>query len=896
MKENKYPFIEFCKYMDQLALAEQKYDLRAIRFYIKKAELCPKAGNKKLDDIQNWCISYIKAIYVLLYGNKEYKHAKAEAVQELLLLRKKAIYKPVTAEEYLDSLYDYIKEYYVELLLVIMEESSTEPFLPEYEELCLELLEIMEKEKWELFKGKDYYSIIYMLTAKYYICQKQLMLAQQCYQKVWNRYRKEENISLPCFEALCYYMNNLMVQGEIEKALQVRLFLNERFWNGQVNNFHEKGMENVLQAFFYQSISLFEYTNSKEMMLELIEKLFDEKWFNKKTCNIYTLLFYLQYLIQLDEKNKTCSRKRKREIKCYLKKIEKDIEFIDVSRYQSLVYFMLQYLFQKVKKNRKSEEYLRQCKEILQYAGFDEFNKQVYFGGICFVMKQYKRLGQSNKILECAEYFMKKAIGFYNVRELYEENEKMEKYFELCEISFQYVYQAVKDMLLAEERFIFCLNYKGILSSVLRLGNKKTGKKILNSHFSFQQLEESLPDNTMIINFLYIEPEIYETGRRVCQNPDREYILDIFIVLKKNGSCQIKYKSIPKAEQLNKKLMFFMDKLKKGQGKMNALSKELYGELFSGFESLFQNIDQLWICPDGLLCNFSFDVLFELADDSTEFRHIVYWQSLRDIFENWKEESGCVSSCIVGNPKFELKKTKKPLANQEVDLSFLPYSSYEAVKLAVCTGGEAFIGEKAVKSVIKQGYRYIHIATHSFNRDEEKNTWYKSVLAFAGAQDYLRDGRELAGYGNGLLSAEEISKIDLHGTELVVLSACNSGNSFFSDYRQQTGLHVAFGVSGVKYIISALWDVDDFPTAVLMNYFYENLQKEICIPEALFLAKMRLRNTTVKELKELIIRDKKIMPESCEQFFTIFQNMPEEYCCYESVQYWGSFICNQAMR
>lgn len=61
--------------------------------------------------------------------------------------------------------------------------------------------------------------------------------------------------------------------------------------------------------------------------------------------------------------------------------------------------------------------------------------------------------------------------------------------------------------------------------------------------------------------------------------------------------------------------------------------------------------------------------------------------------------------------------------------------------------------------------------------------------------------------------------MDLRGTEIAVLSACGSGKSIFSLHKQQIGLHVAFGVAGVRYIISALWAVDDFPTAVLMNFF-----------------------------------------------------------------------------
>lgn len=899
MEETRYLLIEFCNCMEQIEQAQQIHDLKSMQFLFEKAEL--HLIVPEVQDLQRWIISYTKEKYKLFFDDKA---DKEKSIQELLKLRKKALYKPITAEEHIKSFYECIKKSYVALLWAVLVKDYTEMHLPEYEELCLELLEIMEKEEWKLAEGNEYYLMMHQVTAEYYIRKGKMISGLYYYQKIWEKYKDEEIISSFCFHTLCDYLHNLMFQKNISDAIKVTNFLNKKWYDKQIENCDEEEMENFRYILFYHEIELWGKVGHEETALELTEKFFDKEFFDKKTCDIDVIYLTYIYLTSLEKNNKKCNRKRLKKIKRYLRKMEKNRNFLSDSN-KVITYFMIQYSLLKKKKIKKAADYLRQCDSILRDNMLNELSESVFRGEVVFMIDQYKSLGQSDKVLEWADCFMKKTIEFYDVREFYEENKQMEKYFEGCDVSFQYVYYAIKDILSIEKKFIYNLNYKKIFSSVLRLRNQKNAKETSNfyeesdfqelPYFSFEQLKEILPEHTAIIDYIYIEPEIYETNKRFYESPNRKYILDIFILSKKNGICTIEYKSISEAEQLNKKLTLLMDKMKKDQGKMKEFSKEIYRELFLDFESLFQDITQLWICPDRILCNFSFEAFFELANSAMSLCYIVYWQSLRDIFEKWYEEDSSNASCMIGSPEFG-KDIHKNLIKEEIEFSPLPYSGYEAVKLAACMNGDYFIGKKAVKSVLKQGYRYIHIATHSFNRDEEKNPWYKSVLAFSGAQDYLREGLEIIGYGNGLLSAEEISKMDFTGTELVVLSACNSGNSFFSDHRQQSGLHVAFGVSGVKYIVSALWEVDDFPTAVFMNYFYENLKKKISVPEALFWAKRMLRKTTVRELRELIIRDREIMPESSAGLLTVLESLPEEYCCYDSVQYWGSFICSQAMR
>ena len=96
-------------------------------------------------------------------------------------------------------------------------------------------------------------------------------------------------------------------------------------------------------------------------------------------------------------------------------------------------------------------------------------------------------------------------------------------------------------------------------------------------------------------------------------------------------------------------------------------------------------------------------------------------------------------------------------------------------------------------------------------------------MYFAGANDFFCRGKELAGVGNGILTAEELLKYTIVGIKMCVLSICFSGNGQV-DYSQGIlGFRTAFLSKGVRVLVSALWEVDDFASAVFFSSFYKNV-------------------------------------------------------------------------
>ena len=96
---------------------------------------------------------------------------------------------------------------------------------------------------------------------------------------------------------------------------------------------------------------------------------------------------------------------------------------------------------------------------------------------------------------------------------------------------------------------------------------------------------------------------------------------------------------------------------------------------------------------------------------------------------------------------------------------------------------------------------------------------------------------------DGILTAEEVQSLDLRGTDLVVLSACETGLGEGEYGQGVMGLQRAFQAAGARAVVASLWKVDDAATTVLMEQFYTNLwSKKMPKLEALRQAQLTVLN------------------------------------------------------
>ena len=102
----------------------------------------------------------------------------------------------------------------------------------------------------------------------------------------------------------------------------------------------------------------------------------------------------------------------------------------------------------------------------------------------------------------------------------------------------------------------------------------------------------------------------------------------------------------------------------------------------------------------------------------------------------------------------------------------------------------------------------------------------------------------LEGREDGVLTAYEISQMNLSNTELVVLSACETGLGDIQGNEGVYGLQRAFKIGGAKYLIMSLWQVPDKQTSLLMTTFYKKwLEEKMSIPDAFHAAQKQLRDS-----------------------------------------------------
>jgi CHAT domain-containing protein len=146
------------------------------------------------------------------------------------------------------------------------------------------------------------------------------------------------------------------------------------------------------------------------------------------------------------------------------------------------------------------------------------------------------------------------------------------------------------------------------------------------------------------------------------------------------------------------------------------------------------------------------------------------------------------------------------------------------------------IGTTANAASVTPSPSILHFATHGFfyqNRKADSsasslfktatNPLFRSGLIMAGANPFWRGEKMAEGKEDGILTAYEISNMDLSQTRLVVLSACETGLGDIKGTEGVYGLQRAFKMAGVEYILMSLWQVPDEETAELMGKFYTRL-------------------------------------------------------------------------
>ena len=199
-----------------------------------------------------------------------------------------------------------------------------------------------------------------------------------------------------------------------------------------------------------------------------------------------------------------------------------------------------------------------------------------------------------------------------------------------------------------------------------------------------------------------------------------------------------------------------------------------------------------------------------------------------------------------------------PLANTEKEVVEIARQMEAAgMKVELLAGVEGT--EERIKNLPVRP-RILHFATHGYFFPDPKKTagelpgisklpsmqlaehpMVRSGLVLAGANQSASGTPFPVDREDGLLTAYEVSRLDLSGTELVVLSACDTGLGEVRGNEGVYGLQRAFKIAGAKYILMSLWQVPDEETAQLMTSFYRHWLTGKTVREALLQAQRTMR-------------------------------------------------------
>jgi len=271
--------------------------------------------------------------------------------------------------------------------------------------------------------------------------------------------------------------------------------------------------------------------------------------------------------------------------------------------------------------------------------------------------------------------------------------------------------------------------------------------------------------------------------------------------------------------------------------KARRLAGELYRQVWAQFERPLASAHEIFFAADGLLRLVPLTALVDpsghyLIEGERRFYQIGTGRDLVLWADTWASQK---PPQIVANPDFGVPEAGgfrfDPLPGAEAEAlgisELFPLAERIEADAATPAGVESLVAP-----------RFLHLATHGFYEPPDEST--------SAGDPSLRAGIALAGANRGpegILRANEVAGMNLRGTGLVVVSACETGLGEVSYADGVFGLQRSLTLAGARTQVLSLWPVDDGKTADLMIQFYRNLKDGKSKSDALREAQLaQLRN------------------------------------------------------
>ncbi len=394
------------------------------------------------------------------------------------------------------------------------------------------------------------------------------------------------------------------------------------------------------------------------------------------------------------------------------------------------------------------------------------------------------------------------------------------------------------------------------------------GRRSANFYESSQPItlaavRAAIPPDAALVEFAVYRPYNFKGKSEETNSGEPRYVA---YVLRRDGDVQ--WKDLGDAKTINAAIGEWRKALRDPkQNDVSTLARAVDEKIMQPIRASLGDAKKLLVSPDGELNLIPFEALYdEKGHYLVENYSFTYLTSGRDLLRMQVARTSKSKTLLIANPQFsetsaeqmaETDKTMKTSANSSkrqsviatrnmTDTYFAPLGGtlQEARVIQTLFPNALFLtGTQATETALKQANapEILHIATHGFFLEDEnslsgksaasrnakadvetENPLLRSGLALAGAN---RRGAANSGGDDGILTALEASGLNLWGTKLVVLSACDTGLGEVKNGEGVYGLRRAFTLAGTETLLMSLWSVSDYATRELMTNYYKNLKR-----------------------------------------------------------------------
>lgn len=402
------------------------------------------------------------------------------------------------------------------------------------------------------------------------------------------------------------------------------------------------------------------------------------------------------------------------------------------------------------------------------------------------------------------------------------------------------------------------------LKNQLRLLDKKMKSLVSNSLSGFSTV--SLP------TFVSLKQKLREDEVMLDFFPYYEFISYDTYHVYYAVSITTKESQVPKFLKLCR--VEHIDELLRNSKLYDAKNLVFYSEIWKKIERYISKKKKILISPTLNLNKVNFGAISCGAKRLGDVYQLASISTLNSLFQrDCVKDSAKKSIALFGGIDYDAsisvnKKNVQDTSKTKLDRSgfdYLPETLNEVADITDLLAGvmntTVYSGQKATESQFKLLSRHspsvIHISTHGFylkgkglkapffkNLSLSSKITYKMSkcgLLFSGANNawngiYAQDVEE-----DCILTAAEVEKMDLSDTELVVLSACDTGLGDCESIDGVYGLSRAFKIAGAHTIVLTLWKVNDLVTKEFMCEFYGQIKEGLEYHEAFRIAQKKLR-------------------------------------------------------